>query len=101
MLCLSAPPDQLSRTPCLTVALAARSCTFRFPSTNIKLVFQSLVDEKQGDKGADRQQNREAFKSAIAPLKVNIPDSSSDFVSPAPSPTGTIRSVSLVALTCR
>lgn len=66
-------------------------CTFRFPSTNIKLVFQSLVDDKQqGEKVSERQQNREAFKSAIAPLKVNIPDSS-DFVSPAPSPTGTIR----------
>lgn len=73
----------------LTTCLLFR-CTFRFPSTNIKLVFQSLVEEKSNEKGPDRQQTREAFKSAIAPLKVNIPDSS-DFVSPAPSPTGTIR----------
>lgn len=73
-------------------------CTFRFPSTAIKLVFQSLVEEEpepvpehrnNGSKSSSRNQ-KENLKS-FAPLKVNIPDASdADFGSPVPSPTGTL-----------
>ncbi|KAI1291880.1 Forkhead box protein K2 [Halotydeus destructor] len=70
----AAPPLQLTKT-----------CVFRFPSTNIKLVFQSLVDENSA-KGS----SKDSVKS-LAPLKVNIPDASEvDFASPMPSPTGTL-----------
>lgn len=73
-------------------------CTFRFPSTAIKLVFQSLVEEEpdplpehrnNGSKSSNRNQ-KENLKS-FAPLKVNIPDASDvDFASPVASPTGTL-----------
>ena len=60
-------------------------------------MFQSLVDENQNEKGSESNQRgrqgyhhgREALKSSLAPLKVNIPESS-DFASPLASPTGTI-----------
>jgi forkhead box protein K len=74
-----APPLQLPRT-----------CVFRFPSTNIKLVFQSLVDDSSSSHQTTG--TRDSFKgSSMAPLKVNIPDSTDpDFASPIPSPAGTI-----------
>jgi len=70
--------------------LLPRTCLFRFPSTNIKVVFQSLVDEMSPP--ILPSPSRESFKnSSLAPLKVNIPDPSEpDFASPMPSPTGTI-----------
>ncbi|KAL3224560.1 hypothetical protein MRX96_026529 [Rhipicephalus microplus] len=46
-----------------------KTCVFRFPSTNIKIMFQSLVDE-------------------VGPI--NIPEPESSFTSPIPSPTGTL-----------
>ena len=91
---------------------------FRFPSTNIRLEYQCLIEDKSlKDKKIDFTQkldmslNQEvSFKSSdvtstngrlnshhlLTPLKVNIPDttnpaSNSDFISPIPSPTGTIR----------
>ena len=88
---------------------------FRFPSTNIRLEFQSLIEDKaalhKGDFGHESLHSG-AIKSEdfgnstngrfgnahnlLAPLNVNIPDttnaaSNSDFISPMPSPTGTIR----------
>jgi len=84
-----APPLQLPK-----------ACTFRFPSTNIRLTFQSLVDENQNDSEGPPpthhqigrgKSSREALKSSLAPLKVNIPmDQGDSFTSPMPSPTGTI-----------
>lgn len=81
-----------------------RRCVFRFPSTNIRLEFQSLVEDKllRGDFGEidkkDEVQTNGRFgvHNLLAPLNVNIPDtmntaSNSDMISPMPSPTGTIR----------
>lgn len=53
----------------------------RFPSTDIKLAFTSLLE----DTGPLQPMHSPAF-----PLKVDTPFAS-PFVSPAPSPTGTIR----------
>ncbi|XP_055946430.1 forkhead box protein K1-like [Argiope bruennichi] len=79
-----APPLQLPRT-----------CIFRFPSTNIKIVFQSLIDESS----PPRRSIREFMpQKPMTPLRIKIPDSDiphlpgpeAHFMSPAPSPTGTI-----------
>ena len=65
-------------------------CVFRFPSTNIKLVFQSLVEDTSSH---PQSSSRESIRGqSMAPLRVNIPDSTDpDFASPIPSPAGTIR----------
>ncbi|XP_054168330.1 forkhead box protein K1-like isoform X2 [Oppia nitens] len=67
-----------------------KTCVLRFPSTNIKLVFQSLVDDTNSSHSSSG--NRESIRNqSMAPLKVNIPDSTDpDFASPIPSPAGTI-----------
>ncbi|XP_035432155.1 forkhead box protein K1 [Spodoptera frugiperda] len=61
--------------------LLPKRCTLRFPSTNIRLEFQSLVEESGGGAGGSSGQ--------MPPLRITIP-SDSDGRSPAPSPTGTI-----------
>uniref|UniRef100_A0A8C9SHY1 Forkhead box protein K2 n=1 Tax=Scleropages formosus TaxID=113540 RepID=A0A8C9SHY1_SCLFO len=73
-----APPLQLPRV-----------CTFRFPSTNIKITFTAL--------SSDKKERREAPESPvkpvqpqISPLTINIPDNIAHLMSPLPSPTGTI-----------
>ncbi|XP_035260036.1 forkhead box protein K2 isoform X2 [Anguilla anguilla] len=73
-----APPLQLPRV-----------CTFRFPSTNIKITFTAL--------SSDRKERREAPESPvkpvqpqISPLTINIPDNIAHLMSPLPSPTSTI-----------
>ncbi|KFM56780.1 Forkhead box protein K2, partial [Stegodyphus mimosarum] len=71
-----APPLQLPRT-----------CIFRFPSTNIKIVFQSLIDESSPPR---RSLPELMPHKPMVPLRINIPDSEAHFISPAPSPTGTI-----------
>lgn len=54
-------------------------CTLRFPSTNIRLEFQSLVEESGvGSGGAG---------PPLPPLRISIPVDN-DGRSPAPSPTG-------------
>lgn len=83
-------------------------CVFRFPSTNIRLEFQSLIEDKllRGDFGeidkkdeiGNSTNGRFGVHNLLTPLNVNIPDtmntaSNSDFLSPIPSPTGTIRYV--------
>ncbi|XP_063218152.1 forkhead box protein K1 [Bacillus rossius redtenbacheri] len=66
-----------------------KTCTFRFPSTNIRLVFQSLVDE--ADPPVTVQQPSPAkTRAPLPPLRINIPDQEAGFSSPFPSPTGTI-----------
>ncbi|XP_066949666.1 forkhead box protein K2 isoform X1 [Macrobrachium rosenbergii] len=70
-----APPLQLPR-----------QCTLRFPSTNIKIQFQSLVD----DLDPPPARVPSPPKRKMQPLKINIPDQDNNFGSPFPSPTGTI-----------
>ena len=72
-------------------------CVIRFPSTNIKIVFQVLID---GQIPVNSQaisellnSNRRETQSDIAP-RVNAGAVSGQFVirpSPCPSPTGTLR----------
>lgn len=88
--------------------LSINRCVFRFPSTNIRLEFQSLIEDKllRGDFGeidkkdeiGNSTNGRFGVHNLLTPLNVNIPDtmntaSNSDFLSPIPSPTGTIRYV--------
>lgn len=74
-------------------------CTFRFPSTSIRLSFQSLVDENceppprirevSPVRVRDRSGGGTNTSYTLPPLRINIPDSES-YGSPFPSPTGTI-----------
>ncbi|GLG98288.1 Forkhead box protein O [Gryllus bimaculatus] len=66
-----------------------KTCTFRFPSTNIRLVFQSLVDEADPPVTV-RQPSPNKSRAPLPPLRINIPDPDNNFNSPFPSPTGTI-----------
>ncbi|XP_054719344.1 forkhead box protein K1-like [Uloborus diversus] len=62
-------------------------CSLKFPSTNIKIVFQSLIDVSS----PPRRPIPELLpQKQMAPLRINIPDTDAHFISPAPSPTGTI-----------
>ncbi|XP_067006385.1 forkhead box protein K1 [Anabrus simplex] len=68
-----------------------RECTLRFPSTNIRLAFHSLVNE--GDPPASVRQPsppKSRAPPAMPPLRINIPDAEGNINSPFPSPTGTI-----------
>uniref|UniRef100_A0A8C1YK67 Forkhead box protein K2 n=1 Tax=Cyprinus carpio TaxID=7962 RepID=A0A8C1YK67_CYPCA len=72
-----APPLQLPRV-----------CTFRFPSTNIKITFSALASVKR-----EKQESESPVKAVqpqISPLTINIPDNIAHLMSPLPSPTGTI-----------
>ncbi|KAL5017979.1 hypothetical protein ScPMuIL_003701 [Solemya velum] len=76
-----APPLQLPRT-----------CILRFPSTNIKIVFQSLVEDPTPFVPPPEELTPK--KKFIAPLRINIPEAGdAAFSSPCPSPTGTISAV--------
>ncbi|KAI5699104.1 hypothetical protein M8J75_016351 [Diaphorina citri] len=76
-----------------------KSCTLRFPSTNIRLQFQSLVNESDpaptgqsvSSSGVGVMGNP-ATSSLLPPLRINIPDHPHTEISssPFPSPTGTI-----------
>lgn len=63
------------------------SCTFRFPSTNIRILFESYVDHpfEMPTKTTKAVENSSVI---YAPLKISIPEH--DKPSPFPSPTGTI-----------
>lgn len=73
-------------------------CTIRFPSTNIRLAFQSLVDDGM-DSGVShvreispvriRERAGGGGSSTMHPLRINIPEGEYGS-SPFPSPTGTI-----------
>ncbi|XP_019881399.1 forkhead box protein K1 [Aethina tumida] len=80
-----------------------RSCTFRFPSTNIRLSFQSLVEDgceappRVREVSPVRMRDRAGGgggggggPNSLAPLRINIPDAADVYGSPFPSPTGTI-----------
>ncbi|CAL8265415.1 unnamed protein product [Gadus morhua 'NCC'] len=73
-----APPLQLPR-----------ACTFRFPSTNIKISFTALSSGKKTKREAPESPVKPA-QPHIAPLTINIPDNIAHLMSPLPSPTGTI-----------
>uniref|UniRef100_A0A8C6XKX7 Forkhead box K2 n=1 Tax=Naja naja TaxID=35670 RepID=A0A8C6XKX7_NAJNA len=73
-----APPLQLPRV-----------CTFRFPSTNIKITFTALSNEKR-EKQESPQSPVKPIQPQISPLTINIPDNMAHLISPLPSPTGTI-----------
>ncbi|KAJ8344912.1 hypothetical protein SKAU_G00291050 [Synaphobranchus kaupii] len=67
-----------------------RECTFRFPSTIIKIQFTTLYHKEMPKEEAPLSPVRPLYPS-ISPLKIHIPDN--DFrsmMSPLPSPTGTI-----------
>lgn len=74
-----------------------KTCTFRFPSTNIRLSFQSLVDDGLDSAAPNirevspvriRERTGGGGTPALHPLRINIPEG--EFGSPFPSPTGTI-----------
>ncbi|KAI4900521.1 hypothetical protein NFI96_020088 [Prochilodus magdalenae] len=73
-----APPLQLPRV-----------CTFRFPSTNIKITFTALSSSKKDRRNAPESPEK-AVQPQISPLTINIPDNIAHLMSPLPSPTGTI-----------
>lgn len=65
-------------------------CTFRFPSTNIKITFTALSSEKREKQEAPESPVK-PVQAHISPLTINIPDTMAHLISPLPSPTGTIR----------
>lgn len=67
--------------------LVTCSCSIRFPSTNIRISFDSFVDNPLEMSG---KTNKTVENSNViyAPLKISIPEH--DKRSPFPSPTGTI-----------
>ncbi|XP_051959056.1 forkhead box protein K2 [Xyrauchen texanus] len=73
-----APPLQLPRM-----------CTFRFPSTNIKITFTALSSDKRDRRNAPESPVK-AVQPQISPLTINIPDNIAHLMSPLPSPTGTL-----------
>uniref|UniRef100_A0A8C6UBU1 Forkhead box protein K2 n=1 Tax=Neogobius melanostomus TaxID=47308 RepID=A0A8C6UBU1_9GOBI len=73
-----APPLQLPRM-----------CTFRFPSTNIKINFTALSSGKKLKREAPESPIK-AVQPQISPLTINIPENIAHLMSPLPSPTGTI-----------
>ncbi|CAI9734994.1 box K2-like [Octopus vulgaris] len=59
-----------------------KTCVLRFPSTNIKIVFQSLLNDEESSPPSPMKKRN---------LPLNIPDVADGvFNSPCPSPTGTI-----------
>ncbi|CAB1455895.1 unnamed protein product [Pleuronectes platessa] len=73
-----APPLQLPRM-----------CTFRFPSTNIKITFTALSTGKKVKREAPESPVK-PVQPLISPLTINIPDNIAHLMSPLPSPTGTL-----------
>ncbi|KAM4664000.1 forkhead box protein K2 isoform 1-T1 [Discoglossus pictus] len=73
-----APPLQLPRV-----------CTFRFPSTNIKITFTALASDKKEKQEAPESPIK-PVQPQISPLTINIPENMAHLISPLPSPTGTI-----------
>ncbi|XP_030764464.1 forkhead box protein K1-like [Sitophilus oryzae] len=76
-----------------------KTCTIRFPSTNIRLCFQSLVDdgldsaapnvrEVSPSRIRERAGGGGRAEATLPPLRINIPEG--EFGSPFPSPTGTL-----------
>ncbi|KAK1343613.1 hypothetical protein QTO34_016393 [Cnephaeus nilssonii] len=67
-------------------ALPVRRCTFRFPSTAIKIQFTALYHQEEAPASPLRP-----LYPQISPLRIHIPEPDlRSLVSPIPSPTGTI-----------
>lgn len=66
-----------------------RLCTFRFPSTNIKITFTALSRDKKEKQEAPESPIK-PVQPQISPLTINIPENMAHLISPLPSPTGTI-----------
>ncbi|KAM5134927.1 forkhead box protein K2 isoform 2-T2 [Mantella aurantiaca] len=66
-----------------------RVCTFRFPSTNIKITFTALSRDKKEKQEAPESPIK-PVQPQISPLTINIPENMAHLISPLPSPTGTI-----------
>ncbi|KAL8175044.1 UNVERIFIED_CONTAM: Forkhead box protein K1 [Gekko kuhli] len=65
-------------------------CTFRFPSTVIKIQFTSFYHKEEVKEEASSPPLRPLYPQ-ISPLKIHIPEPDlRSLVSPLPSPTGTI-----------
>lgn len=62
-------------------------CTFRFPSTGIRILFESYIDHPF-EMQTKNNKTVENSNVIYAPLKISIPEH--DKKSPFPSPTGTI-----------
>jgi len=78
--------------------LMPKTCSLRFPSTNIRLYFQSLLseyeDQMDDDEPEEEKESQERFASTMQdmkPLSITIPSATEEYVaSPPSSPTGTI-----------
>nr|AUR44902.1 foxk1 [Andrias davidianus] len=67
-----------------------RQCTFRFPSTVIKIQFTALYHKEEVKEEAPTSPLRPLYPQ-ISPLKIHIPEPDlRTLISPLPSPTGTI-----------
>ncbi|PIK59675.1 putative forkhead box protein K2 [Apostichopus japonicus] len=77
-------------------------CVVRFPSTNIKIMFQSLIDDKASFQATlphlpppplPQELSPSKQRRMIPPLKIDIPGPDANLGSPYPSPTGTLSAV--------
>ena len=80
------------------ISIIYSRCVIRFPSTNIKIGFNSLVEEPVPEAALTPTASQSPpRKKPLPPLKINIPHvgliQKSVANSPCPSPTGTIRYV--------
>lgn len=68
------------------------SCTLRFPSTNIRIQFENLVDNRKHDGPGGKSTSVENTNTVYRPLKISIPEQEMmrNIKSPFPSPTGTM-----------
>lgn len=71
------------------------SCTLRFPSTNIRIQFENLVDQnnRKSDGPGGKSTSVENTNTVYRPLKISIPEQEGvmkNIKSPFPSPTGTM-----------
>ncbi|CAH1794362.1 unnamed protein product [Owenia fusiformis] len=69
-----------------------KTCVLRFPSTNIRIIFQALTpdNEQLATAPAANLPSPQKKKLFMPPLKIDIPEREASFSSPCPSPTGTI-----------
>lgn len=70
-------------------------CTLRFPSTNIRIQFENLVDQnnRKHDGPGGKSTSVENTNTVYRPLKISIPEQEGalkNIKSPFPSPTGTM-----------
>ena len=88
---------EISLCQCRTKPIHISSCSIRFPSTNIRLWFQSLLEEVDyayeelaGDE-VEQPAPPPAPLPGLRPLSITIPNTSTEYeASPPTSPTGTI-----------